>query len=322
MGGLTTKERYQVIDKLISNDNNELNITWLCNMVFVSRSGFYKWRCNQYNSRELQDQSDFDLILEAYNYRGYKKGSRSIQMRLLHKGIIMNRKKIQRLMRKYNLFCPIRKPNPYKKIAKALELSSVADNLVNREFREHGPRKILLTDITYIFYGKYKKAYLSSIKDAFTKEILAWVLSENLAVDFVLLTVKMLIINHKNELKSETIFHSDQGIHYKTYSLQQLLKEKNLRQSMSRKANCWDNAPKESFYGHMKDEVDLTNCSTFEDVKTVIDDYMDYYNNDRYQWELAKLSPSEYYYYYLTGTHPLGIKEKNDTQEENTSKIS
>ena len=74
---------------------------------------------------------------------------------------------------------------------------------------------------------------------------------------------------------------------------------------MSRKANCWDNAPQESFFGHMKDEIDLNGCTTFRMVKEVIDDYMDYYNNERYQWQLAKLSPNEYYEYVTTGVYPL-----------------
>lgn len=297
------------------NDNNELNIQLLCEMAQVSRSGYYAWlkrKNDKDNLVEIKDRKDFELILEAYNYRGYKKGSRSIHMRLLHIGIIMNRKKIQRLMNKYNLFCPVRKPNPYKQMAKAIEVSSVADNIVNREFREHGPRKILLTDITYLFYGSCNKAYLSSIKDAFTKEILAHIVSDNMEEDFVLETINLLMEKHKDELNTETLIHSDQGIHYKAYTFQQLLKDKNLRQSMSRKANCWDNAPQESFHGHMKDEIDLTNCKTLEDVKEVIDDYIDYYNNDRYQWDLAKLSPSEYYQYYITGIYPLSTKKKDD----------
>ena len=273
------------------NDNNELNIQLLCEISQVSRSGYYAWlkRKNDKNNHvELQDRKDFELILEAYNYRGYKKGSRSIYMRLLHKGIVMNRKKIQRLMKKYHLFCPIRKPNPYKQMAKAVELSNIADNIVNREFREHGPRIILLTDITYLFYGNCNKAYLSSIKDAFTKEILSHVVSDNMEEDFVLETINLLMENHKDEIHTEALIHSDQGVHYKAYTFQQLLKDKNLRQSMSRKANCWDNAPQESFHGHMKDEIDLTDCKILEDVKQLIDDYIDYYNNERYQWDLAK----------------------------------
>ena len=295
------------------NDNNELSIQLLCEMAQVSRSGYYVWlkrRDDKNNLVELQDRKDFELILEAYNYRGYKKGSRSIYMRLLHKGIVMNRKKIQRLMRKYHLFCPIRKQNPYKQMAKAVKLSTIADNIVNREFREHGPRMILLTDITYLFYGNCNKAYLSSIKDAYTKEILAHVVNDNMEEDFVLETVNLLMENHKDEIKTDALIHSDQGAHYKAYTFQQLLKDKNLRQSMSRKANCWDNAPQESFHGHMKDEIDLTNCKILDNVKQVIDDYIDYYNHERYQWKLAKLSPSEYYQYTITGIYPLNTKQK------------
>jgi transposase InsO family protein len=220
-------------------------------------------------------------------------------------GIVMNPKKISRLMKKYNLYCPIRKANPFRRIAKALKTDAVADNIVNREFREHGARKILLTDITYILYNHSMKAYLSTIKDAYTKEILAYVLSESLEVDFVLETVEQLLEKHGEELQTDAVMHSDQGCHYTSISFRKLLKDKDLRQSMSRRGNCWDNAPKESFYGHMKDEIDLSPCKTFEDVCAVINDYMDYYNNDRYQWDLAKLSPSEYYKYIMTGDYPL-----------------
>ena len=113
-------------------------------------------------------------------------------------------------------------------------------------------------------------------------------------------------------LTTKTLVHSDQGCHYTSYSFIQILKDKNLRQSMSRKGNCWDNAPQESFFGHMKDEIDLSDCKTFEEVKNIIDDWMDYYNNDRYQWDLAKLSPSEYYKYVTTGEYPIKTgKSKN-----------
>ena len=307
MAEVPTRKRYEIISQTIKNDNNELNITLLCKIAQVSRSGYYEFikRQNEDNPIEQKDRKDFELILDAYNYRGYKKGSRSIHMRLLHNGTPMNRKKIQRLMRKYNLKCPIRKPNPYKKMLKESEVSEVAENLLERKFREYGPRYVLLTDITYLFYGRGNKAYLSSIKDAYTKEILAHVVSSNMKEDFVLETINILMNNHKHELKTDALIHSDQGIHYKAYTFKELLNNSQLRQSMSRKANCWDNAPQESFHGHMKDEIDLSNCNTIGDVKKVIDDYIDYYNNDRYQWNLAKLSPSEYYKYTMTGDYPL-----------------
>lgn len=256
------------------------------------------------NIKELQDQKDFDLILEVYNRKFIKKGARTIYMILSRENHKMNLKKIRRLMKKYGLFCPIRKPNPYKKMMKTLEESAVVPNLLDRRFREYGPRVVLLTDITYLFYANHKKCYLSSIKDAYTKEILAWKVSINMEEDFVLETLRMLLSNHKDELNTDSLIHSDQGIHYRIVLFKDLLKDNNLRQSMSRKANCWDNAPQESFHGHMKDELDLINCQTFEEVKQLIDTYIYYYNNERPQWGLAKLTPTEYYQYTITGIYP------------------
>jgi transposase InsO family protein len=223
----------------------------------------------------------------------------------------MNIKKIRRLMKKYGLFCPVRKANPYRRMAKALRTDAVADNLLKREFEEHGPRTILLTDITYIINGKAPRCYMSTIIDACTKELLAWVLSESLEIDFVLETVEIAIANYGIEMNTETMIHSDQGAHYTSVQFRSLLKDKELRQSMSRRANCWDNAPQESFYGHMKDEIDISECETYEQILAVITDWADYYNNERYQWDLAKLAPAEYYKYLKTGKYPLEIPKSN-----------
>ena len=287
----------------------------LCEIAHVSRSGYYNWVNSEdmRDKKESHDQKSFELILQAYQYRGYAKGARRIYMRLIHMDppVIMNIKKIRRLMKKYNLFCPIRRANPYRRMANALKTNNVADNILNREFKLHGPRMVLLTDITYIAYNN-TRCYLSVILDAFTKEVLSYVLSASLEVDFVLETVNILIEKHGISLSSETLVHSDQGCHYTSYSFIQILKDKQLRQSMSRRGNCWDNAPQESFFGHMKDEIDLSKCKTFNDVKDIIDDWIEYYNNDRYQWNLAKLSPVEYYQYVKTGEYPLKIgKSKN-----------
>lgn len=211
-------------------------------------------------------------------------------------GIIMNLKKIRRLMKKYELKCPIRKHNPYRQMAKAMRTNAVAENYLKRQFREHGPRAVLLTDITYIPLNN-EFCYLSVIKDAYTMEILAHVLSESLAVDFVLETVKQLIAKHGTTLSENVLIHSDQGCHYTSVSFQKLLQDLNLRQSMSRRGNCWDNAPQESFFGHMKDELAdrMKTWQEFMDVKQDIDDWIDYYNNDRYQWGLNQLSPCGFY---------------------------
>lgn len=301
-------KRFELIHEIMSTRGNILDLNDLCQTAGVSRSGYYKWIRSEdvRREKEKKDRADFELVLEAFKHRGYDKGVRGINMYLLHRNpqIIMNPKKIRRLMHKYGLLCPIRKANPYRRMAATLKTSNYADNLVKREFEQHGPRMILLTDITYLPYND-TFAYLSTIIDGFTKQVLSYVLSENLKVDFVLQTVEQLIESHGISLSKETIIHSDQGAHYSSYSFIEIVNNYNLRQSMSRRGNCWDNAPQESFFGHMKDEIDISQCIDFAEVKYKIDDWIQYYNDERYQWQLAKLSPNQYYDYVTTGKYPL-----------------
>lgn len=306
---------FEIIEQTRKSSAGMISVKELCQIAGVSRSGYYAWlkAAPIREQQEEQDRRDFDLILAAYKMHGYTKGARGIYMALLHMDppVIMNLKKIRRLMDKFNLLCPIRKANPYRRMAKELKTSNIAENLLKREFECYGPRMVLLTDITYLPYNR-TFAYLSSILDAFTKQILAYVVSDSLEVDFVLETVNQLIDNHGISLHAETMIHSDQGCHYTSYRFINILKSKKLRQSMSRRGNCWDNAPQESFHGHMKDHVKerIAECTEFSEVKAVIDDYMDYYNNRRYQWELAKLAPNEFYQFYTTGVYPLDIPNK------------
>lgn len=311
--------KFKVIQETLQREDNRLDVSMLCGIAGVSRSGYYRWvnAAGVREEREKKDREDFELVLRAYNQRGYSKGARGIYMCMIHwePPVVMNIKKIRRLMDKYGLECPIRKANPYRRMAKALKTSHTAENLLERKFREYGPRKVLLTDITYIPYnGTF--AYLSTILDAYTKQILSYVLSDSLEVDFVLETVKKLIRDHGIELTKETLIHSDQGCHYTSMRFIELVRDKELRQSMSRKGNCWDNAPQESFFGHMKDEIEVSGCTKYQEVKAKIDDWMEYYNNERYQWQLAKLSPNEYYQYITTGIYPLeGIISADEKQE-------
>ncbi|MDO5147691.1 MAG: IS3 family transposase [Eubacteriales bacterium] len=303
---------FEIISHTLDRSENSLSISSLCRIAGVSRSGYYAWinAAPVREQQEQQDRRDFDLILAAYKMHGYSKGAKGIHMALLHMNppVVMNLKKIRRLMDKFNLSCPYRRANPYRRMAKALKTSNVADNLLQREFESYGPRMVLLTDITYLPYNS-TFAYLSTILDAFTKQILAYVLSPSLEVDFVLETVNNLVRDHGISLQAETIVHSDQGCHYTSHKFIHILYDKKLRQSMSRKGNCWDNAPQESFFGHMKDHIKegLASSTTYDEIQTIVDDYIDYYNNRRYQWHLAKLSPNEYYQFVTTSVYPLDI---------------
>ena len=300
--------KFQLIHDAISKDDNLLVISRLCELAGVSRSGYYAWveAAPVRAAKEEQDKKDFELIVQAYKYRNYAKGALHIHMRLLHWHTRMNVKKIRRLMKKYGLRCHIRRRDPYRDMMREMQTNQIAPNVLDRNFDAYLPREACLTDITYIPYnGTY--CYLSTIKDVCTKEILAYELSPNLKVDFVLRTVELLLKDHGKELTEGTIIHSDQGCHYTSKRFVEMLVDNEFFQSMSKKANCWDNAPQESFFGHMKDEIEdkLRKCKTFEQVKALIDDWMDYYNNDRCQWELAKLTPREYYVYRMTNVYPL-----------------
>ena len=196
----STDSRFQIIQDTRASKDNTLSVSELCRIANVSRSGYYRWvaAAESRMKREAQDQADFSLILQAYNHRGYAKGARSIYMRLLHLNppVCMNLKKIRRIMNKYGLKCPIRKANPYRRMLNAMRTSHVAPNLLQREFREHGPRKVLLTDITYLTYVSGQRAYMVTILDAYTKQLLAYDVSKSLKVDFVLNAVNRLIEEH------------------------------------------------------------------------------------------------------------------------------
>jgi len=306
---ISQSAKFKIISEMMSKPNNILQVKELCSIAGVSRSGYYQWLKAEplRQERDEQDRNDFEQILIAYRYRGYDKGARGIQMRLLRHNppVLMNLKKVRRLMRKFKLKCPIRKPNAHQRAMKVFKASNFAKNILNREFKEHGVRTILLTDITYLKRRDSKYSYLSAIMDAFTKEILAHIVSSSTSVDFVLETVEQLMIKHGPELNTDVLVHTDQGCQYTSHKFVELLNNYDLRRSMSNRASCWDNAPQESFFGHMKSEIDISRCYTNEELITVIDDWIDYYNNERYQWDLGKLAPSEFYCYIATGESPL-----------------
>lgn len=309
---------FSLIHRTLSGGENELSVSMMCQTAGVSRSGYYAWlnAASARQVREAQDRADFELVLEAYNRRRYSKGARGIYMCLIHNTppVVMNLKKIRRLMKKYGLQCPIRRANPYRKMKNAMKTNHYAPNLLDREFESYGPRLVLLTDITYIPWGG-SFLYLCVIMDAYTKQVLSYTLSPSLKVDFVLDAVDILMREHGVSLHAETVIHSDQGCHYTSCKFIELVEHNELRRSMSRKGNCWDNAPQESFFGHMKDLIDLTGDPSFDEVKAIIDDYMSYYNNERYQWDLAKLSPNEYFSFVTTGVYPLDLPSKPSPPE-------
>lgn len=262
-------------------------------------SGYYRhWSSEaeqKRSQRERRDEKIKEIVLKAYHFKRRKKGARSIKMTLEGQfQIVYNLKRIRRIMKKYGIVCPFRKANPYKRMMKATHEHRVVPNLLNREFKQNVPGKVLLTDITYLFYGSSKKAYLSTIKDSSTNEILAYHVSDRITMDLATDTLLKLKKNRSFKKAEGAFIHSDQGSHYTHPDYQRAVKKMKLKQSMSRRGNCWDNAPQESFFGHFKDQAFIKPCLTLDELKREIKDYMTYYNHYRYQWNLKKMTPVQY----------------------------
>jgi len=204
----------------------------------------------------------------------------------------MNPKKIKRIKHEYDIPTKVRKKNPYNIAFKKDQEHRTAPNLLNRTFKKvMVPDKVFCTDITYLYYDG-GVAYLSGTKDIGSKEIVAHNLNGNMGISTGLSSIKKLL-NARPELRG-VMLHSDQGVHYTHPVFVNLLSEHKVVQSMSRKGNALDNAPIESFWGHMKDEIEYKNCRSLAELRGVIDKYIEYYNNERCQWDLKKMPPAKY----------------------------
>ena len=252
----------------------------------MSRSGYHKWSIRA--DAPEKDHEDYLRIKEIFDAGKARWGRRTIQMKLLEKDTCMNHKKVSRIMRKYNLVTKIRRKNPYKTIMRKSLEHRTFENKLDRQFNQTIPFNVVCTDITYLPYNN-RFAYLSVIKDIASGEVVAWNLSEHLEMKLVLDTVRFM-----KGIYSGAMIHSDQGFHYTNPLYIEMVEELNMVQSMSGKGNCIDNAPIESFFGHLKDEVEYKDCKTCAEVYEKIETYMEYYNNERRQWDKLKMTPVQY----------------------------
>lgn len=274
----------------LPHDRYDYSIRSILKRVGISKSSYYSILSNDnYGMKEIQDEIDFQHIRKVMDYKGFRKGTRTIYMMLPDIcGVHFGRNKILRLMRKYNCICTIRRERTELKASREILKNNRKPNLLKRGFRLASPGEILLTDVSYLKYGLNRTEYLSCVKDAVSGRVVSHITSSGNNLNLVMDTIDTL------DPSEDAIFHSDQGSLYLNDFFQNRIKKLGYRQSMSRRGNCWDNASQESFFGHMKDECDLSGCSTPKEVKEMIDNYVYYYNNERPQWTRNKMTPAEY----------------------------
>ena len=241
-----------------------------------------------------RDAEDLSLIKKYFDKSNQTEGIKQLEMTIpLNEEIVMNHKKIARIKQRYNLVTRIRQSSTYRRFAKKKQEHETCPNFLEQNFKDLKADQVYSTDITTLKF-KGKKAYFAAVKDLETREIVGMSVSNRIDINLTNTAMKNALEKLTPRKKNRLIVHSDQGFHFTHVSYRSLLERNGVLQSMSRKGNCLDNAPIESFFGLFKDHLDLRGCKTIEDVEKEVTKVVDYYNNERPQRVLKKMPPSEY----------------------------
>jgi len=251
----------------------------MCKFFSVSRAGYYAWV--QRMEQEDRETTNKQLIQEAYDKSHQTYGYRRITLWLRqHKGVWLNHKRVLRLMQVLQIRSLARRRKLFKKMAD-LEIYHRYDNVLNREFTATRPNQKWTTDITYL-RTQQGWAYLSVIRDLFDGFIIAHELGTENSLALVLNTLKQ--AKQNEQVQAGLLLHSDQGFQYTSHAYYTLTHEYAMTPSMSRRGNCWDNAPMENFFGHLKEEaLQHVHLPSFQDLKQILEDYVHFYNYERIQ---------------------------------------
>lgn len=263
------------------------SLKYLLKAANLPRSVYYYHR-----RRMLVDTSDLEIksrICDIFAQHKGRYGYRRITSALKALGQIINHKRVQRLMRELGLRSKVR-PKRYKSYKG--EVGRVAPDLLKRQFKADKPNQKWVTDVTEFRVGE-QKVYLSPVIDLFNQEVVSFEVRKNVTLPLV---VNMLeSATSKLRQHEKPVIHSDQGWQYQHKIYQKHLEEKGIKQSMSRKGNCLDNAIAENFFGILKTE--MYHNERFKNADELIDsirNYIEYYNNERIKLKLKGLSPIQY----------------------------
>lgn len=256
----------------------------------LSRSTYYYHRLAlvQPDSDECLKKRITAIFHEHKGRYGYRRITA-----ILQKELIINHKKVQRIMQLLNLKSLVR-PKKYQSYKG--KVGKIAKNILKRNFKAQKPNQKWVTDVTE-FKVKGEKLYLSPILDLYNQEIISYEVARNPKYELVgkMLSNALEHLKFQKKNRQKLVLHSDQGWQYQMKQYQQTLKDHNIKQSMSRKGNCYDNAVIESFFGILKSELFHVNkFESIDQLEKEIHEYIDYYNNDRIKLKLKGLSPIEY----------------------------
>lgn len=267
----------------------EFPVKTLCRVFEVSRSGFYDW-LNGKPSKRAQDDARLKVAIQAVHAQSRETyGPLRMQPELAAQGFVAGRDRITRLRRELGLRC--KQKRKFKATTNSNHDLPIADNLLNQNFAPTRPNEAWVTDITYVATGE-GWLYVAGIKDVFTCELVGYAMGERMTQQ---LTAQALWRAVRNKRPAPgLIHHSDRGSQYCAHDYQKLVKQFGMQPSMSRKGNCYDNAPMESFWGSLKNElVHHQQYPTRADAHAAIQEYIEsFYNRQRRHSRLGYIPPA------------------------------
>jgi putative transposase len=269
------------------------SIELMCRVLKAGRSGFYEWRRRslpiKVEHSELRDD-----IKRVFRDSRKTYGHRSVRDALIKEGVRAGRKLILRLMTEMALVPGPWKPSPYSILKKASE-PKVCEHLLKRNFSPPGPNRVWTSDITYIWTQK-GWAYLAVVLDLYSRKVIGWSVSDKPDTSLVIAALSQALVT-RMYVRGHLMFHSDQGCQYTSGELCRHLRERGIIQSMSRRGQCWDNAPTESFFRTLKMETGLAKAHLPgpTEVESVLMDWIEtWYNLIRRHTFIGYCCPAEY----------------------------
>jgi putative transposase len=261
----------------------------LCKAFDVSRSGFYAWLAAKPSRRSLEDERLKVAIKAVHRQSRETYGTLRVKPELAAQGFTAGRDRVARLRRELALRC--KQKRKFKATTNSNHSLPVAANLLEQRFAPTAPNEVWVTDITYVATGE-GWLYLAGVKDVFTCEIVGYAMGERMTQA---LTAQALWKAVRNKRPAPgLIHHSDRGSQYCAHDYRQLIEQSGMRASMSRRGNCYDNAPMESFWGSLKNElVHHQRYPTRADAQASIQEYIEsFYNRQRRHSRIGNVPPA------------------------------
>lgn len=269
---------------------DEFEVNHLCQVLEVSRSAFYQWKEHQNTIYELQDQQLGPLIEDVFHEHKKRYGARRISREIKARGQSCSRSKAKKIMDQMHLKA-IGPKSFTPRTTQSRHALGYNENLLLNDLNIEHINQLWVGDITYISLQK-AFAYLAVLMDRFSRKIVGWALRSNMDATLVIDALKEAIA--KRQPIPGLIHHSDRGGQYAAKSYREILKRAEMKQSMSRVADCYDNAFMESCFGTIKRELELTSYSSLQAASKEINEYINYYNTIRRHSSLDYLSPTRF----------------------------